>query len=451
MGESSIRVNPVGMPCRHRSIAKIAMSAPATVTGPTLPPLPPSLRERPQRSARRWLMLGVLALLIPGLGWAGYQGWRWSQTRSFFQQCEAARLAEDWRFEREIAGKWAEWDPNAARAWWFAAEAAQELEDFEDLAFCLGHVPRSDPKSLIALVEKANLEWTALNRPMVAIQTSQQVLAREPRITEIQSRVISFYAMNLQRVPMLKAIRAAITAGSEPQESYPYLVMADVLTFSNGDKLNSRWLSSDPDETRFKVALAVHTAMNVTQSAEAGESAEMIEVNAEAKRQLQWFLDKLPHDPVLLPHLMHRAYRESDVQRMGELLQQIDEQSVDDHMVWVFRGWYRMETGDVADAETSLLEALRLHPISPLAHHEYAKLLRKLQRPEKEIEREQRLAAIGRELRTTLLQLPSVLELSEQHLRAIANYAEACGDNQIAEALSMRLEPLPTTLPRLVP
>ncbi len=423
----------------------VFMSASATVAEAIAPPSPPE--NRPRRwFPSRWLS-GLVLVLIPALGWGGYLGWHWFQSRSFRQQCEAARIAEDWRFERQIAGQWAAWDPDAGRAWWYAAEAAQNLEDYEDLADCLGQVPKSDPKALIALVEKANLEWTALNRPMSAIQTSQQILAIEPRITEIQSRVISFYAMNLQRAPMLKAIRAAMTIGSEPKESYPYLVMADILTFSNGEKLNSRWLASAPDEIRFKVALAVHMSMNFTQSAEAGESPEVIELHREAKQQLQWFLDKLPHDPVLLTHIMHRAYRESDLTRMGELLQLIDEQSIDDHMVWVFRGWYHLETGDLDDAEEALREALRLHPLSPLAHHESAKLLRKMQRPEAEIEREQRLAATGRELRTALLQTPTAVEASAKLLAEIQAYAEACGDEQVSQALKYRLEPLPIPFP----
>src|SRR5205814_966370 len=124
---------------------------------------------------------GLVVVLLCAAPWGGYRGWRWYQTRQFREQCLEAREAEDWHILREAAKNWAAWDPAAGRAWWYAAEAAQQLDDLDDLALCLGNVPKSDPKVLFALVEKANLEWTALNRPLQALETSQQVLTRDAR------------------------------------------------------------------------------------------------------------------------------------------------------------------------------------------------------------------------------------------------------------------------------
>ena len=408
-----------------------------TVSPPPESATPGGGLRRGNRS--RWVWWGLVALLCCA-PWGGYRGWRWYQTRWFREQCLSARETQDWHAERNFAKRWTGWDPAAGRAWWYAAEAAQELDDLEDMAFCLGNVPPSDPKVLFAQIEKANLEWTALNRPLQALETSQRVIARDPRITEIQSRLISFYAMNLQRASMLNAIRAAIDAGAEPKESYAYLILADLLSFSNGTSLNSRWLTAAPDEPRFKIGLAVHTSMGFAQNVDTTGTADAAEIDRQAMQQIQWFLDQNSHDPVLLTFMMYRAYQAGDVNRVGELLKQVDETIVDDHMIWVYRCWYHVAFDDFQEAEAAVREALRLHPLSPLAHHEYAKLLRKLLRPETEVEARQKLAAAGRELRTRLLALSSALDATPEIVELIALYAEECDDQQVAAALRNRLE-----------
>jgi hypothetical protein len=389
-----------------------------------------------------WAIILVSAVVGSAM-WAAPRVWHWYHTRHFREQCQAARKSRDWHTLRLCAGDWAAWDSAAGQAWWYGAEAAQELENLEDVVLCLGNVPPSDPNSLIASVEKANLEWTALNRPLEALATSNRIIGRDPRVTEIQSRVISFYAMTLQRAAMLKAIRSAMDAGAEPKEAYTYLVLADLLMFVNGASLNSRWLSSAPDEMRFKIGLAVNTSQEFAYNADLTGTADASEMDREASRQIEWFLDSAPHDPVLLTFLMYRAYQASDVDRVGELLNQVDQTAIDDHMVWVYRAYYHRAFDEFAAAEDAICEALRLHPLSPLAHHEYASLLRTMQRAPAEVEKEQRLAAAGRALRTQVLRLPSALDITAEMFESLARYAEQCADEQVAAAVAHRLEPRP--------
>jgi len=370
---------------------------------------------------------------------AGYWGWNRLQERQFRQRCEEARRNEDWRSEREIAKSWAAWDPAANDPWWRAAEAAQELEDPEDVAFCLGHVQENDPKFLFAFVEKANLEWTVLNRPLEALETSQLIISKDPKVAEIQSRLISFYAMTLQRVELIKSIRAAIAVRAEPREAYTYLILADSLSFANGADLNGRWLAACPDDLRFKIGLAVSTSESIFRNADVAASANAAELEQEADRQLKWFLESASHNPALLTYLMNRAYEGGNVGRIGELLQKVDDSGVNDHMVWVYRGWYHMEMKELADAELALQEALRLHSLSGLAHHEYARLLRLMQRPEAEVEQQQRIARSGKQLRGKLILQQNARDVPLEVFDEIISYAQECGDNLVAEGLSRRL------------
>ncbi|MFM7925930.1 MAG: hypothetical protein ACKPJJ_37395, partial [Planctomycetaceae bacterium] len=192
---------------------------------------------------RRWRRVaGAIAalLLLAGLG----IGSAWliqNRTRSqFLARCEQAKREGLWAELRVAADEWSQWDSLDPQPRWLAAEAAQQQDEFQDLADCLGKIPPSDPNYAFALAEKANVEWTALNRPLLALQTSEQAVQLEPRLTDTHSRIISFYAMTGRRIAMLKAIRAALQAGAEPREAYTYLVMADILSFSNGSELNEK-------------------------------------------------------------------------------------------------------------------------------------------------------------------------------------------------------------------
>ena len=60
-----------------------------------------------------------------------------------------------------------------------------------------------------------------------------------------------------------------------------------------------------------------------------------------------------------------------------------------------------------------------------------------------DVEREQRLAGEGRELRSLLLRRPTVADLDTELLQRIQQYAADCGDERVAKALAVRLQPRP--------
>lgn len=396
---------------------------------------PPSESDGASGNSRRRRWSVAIIILLTGAMAAPF-AIRSLKAHQFNAACEAARSAEDWYSLRDSARRWVEWEPTASRGWWLAAEAAQQLQDHADLAHCLGKIPPSDPNALLAYSEKANLEWTVLNRPLDALQTSRRVLQMDERVLEVHSRVISFYAMTLQRSKMLQAIRRAIRARAEPRECYSYLMVADLMSFTNGADLNSRWLAAEPDEVRFKIGLAVHTSMSIEQALGTSTGGRQ-ELKQQADQQLAWFLEKAPSDPVLLTHLMHTAYKASDLNRVAELLQQVSEEAAGDHMVWVFRAWYHSQMDEHERALEAIQEALKLHPISPLARHEYASILRRSQ--QSGVARQQQLAAVGRELRTRVLQLTTAADIDAALLREIQQFAADCGDDLVAAALQYRL------------
>lgn len=396
--------------------------------------MPPVLSPPRGGQRRRWLFsLFFVLLLLSGGSYWGYRSWK---TNQFASECTALKKEKNWERLKEVAGQWTTWNSGDPKAWWMASVAALELDEYENLEFCLLQIPDHDSNYLVAQVELANLQWTALNKPRNALETSQRVLELDSRVPEAHARIISFYAMTGQRAKMLQAIRFAIQNRAEPREAYTYALMSDVLSFTNSIEMNSKWMKGAPSEAEFKIGMAVSTAMKFQMDLEVSPDDETQKMAEEAGRQLSSFLEANPDNPVLLSYMMNQAYRNGDATRMAELLEKVGERSSDDHMMWVYRGWFHAQAGETQQALESIQQALKLHPISPLAHHEYAAILRMQEAPD--AAREQRIASYGRELRTQMMQMPSAADLTPLLLVQLHSYAKECGDEQIAAGITSR-------------
>jgi tetratricopeptide (TPR) repeat protein len=396
---------------------------------PQTPVMPPARRSR-----RRLLLLAFAALCVVSA--SGYWGYRTWKTNAFATQCAELKKEKNWEKLREVAGQWTTWNPTDGTAWWMASSAALELDEYENLEFCLTQIPPTDPNYLVALVELANLQWSALNKPVEALATSEKALEIDPRVPEANARIISFYAMTGQRAKLLNAIRQAIRHHAEPREAYTYLLMSDVLAFTNSIETNSKWMKGAPNTLEFKVGMAVSTAMKFQMDLEVSPDEETRKMAGEAGRQLNSFLEANPDNPVLLAFLMNQAYRNGELEVMAKLLEKVGENAANDHMMWVYKAWFHSQSGDTKQAEEAIQQALAIHPMSPLAHHEKAAILRLQQHAD--TAKEQRIASCGRDLRTQMMQLTSAADITPVLMVQLHSYATECGDTEVADAIAQR-------------
>ncbi len=375
----------------------------------------------------------LVIIALAGL-WPGFRAWQSWRANSFRTRCLEARDRLDPAAEKAAASQWVTWDPASSEAWLFLAEAASDLGEPQRAADCLDHIPPDHPQAIAIYLQKAELEWTLLNQPLRGLETCRRIVDLHPRAAEAHGRIIAYYAFSLQRPKLLQAIRRAIEAGAAPREAYTYLLLADHLVMTNGVEFIGRWLASDPDAEEFIIPLAVYAAMNCERDAGRTASSAAAEQDAQALNDLDDLLRNSPHNPVLLSYLLSRHVEEGNLHAVAQLLQQVDTTGADDHMVWVFRGWWHAQQGDLADAEAALQQALKLHPLSPRARNEYAGVLRRLKKLP-EAEQMGRLAAEGHELRKELLLLPEAAAVSDPLLERIALDASSCDDQQVAQAL----------------
>jgi cytochrome c-type biogenesis protein CcmH/NrfG len=384
-----------------------------------------------------WLSGAILLTVGCVGGMKLYDSWEQHRNGEFEQLCRAADQKRDWESLIKTAEEWSQWRPISADAWLFLAEGYLQTGKVEKSLHALDQVRRHDPKAVPALNKKAEIEFDLLNRPLLSEQTSLELLQLEPRLTVVRSRLIFFYALSLQRVKLIEQIKASIEYGSEPPDAYVYLFLCDHLYFSNGSQLNSKWLRSSPRSEVFLIAAAVQFEQ-IMQRLE-NQTDETAKTRRESQDKLNRFLAQFPNNSALLRCFLHRYAEESKVDDVARILAMVPPEAGNDSVFWRFRGWYQAAVDDLEGAEEAYRKSLELTQIDWRTWLGLAEVLR-LKGDLQEAERCQKIALTGKRLRQDILQLPTAKDITDAQLHRISEYAEACGDSQLANHLQFRLQ-----------
>lgn len=429
---------------------------------------PTTLETRAPTSRRRIVFWLLLLVVLAGLtAWAAFAGYRGYRLASFEPACRQALEAEQWEQLRRRASQWAAWQPENADPWIYWAEAAQRLGDFERAAELLGNLPDDHPRTVPALLERSGLLFGALNRPGEGAETCRRVRQLDPTECEAWKREIYYYAMTLQRREMVETIHAAMDAGCELPAHYIYLIGTDWLNFSDGYEVNGRWLTADPENETLLVARAIHfvgaaglaekvtegEALSATRLVDQAGQVEQLSgepqgrepagdfQQPEADRVMRDYLRRFPGNLELLAYFLEEAVSEQDVERVAELLAEAPAESAKDNRFWRYKGWVHARQRELDEAEQAYNEALRWNPYDWVSRHQLADVLRRGQRYE-EVEQLERLSAEGKDLRRTLMELRDINAIPHPLLERMANYCEACGQQQVARHLRRRIDGL---------
>lgn len=371
--------------------------------------------------------------------WFGYRTWATYQLEQLNQECRRAMRDGDVDRLEQLASRWSARDPGNALPWLYLADAAQRRGDIDQAIAALGQVPATTPQAVAAYCEKAKLEFGEGNHVLDGVQTCQRVLQLDPKSPDAHTLLIAYYGMTFQRTALLAQIHEAIRLRSEPRESYPYLIIADNLSFTNGAKLNDRWRLGAPKSEVLEVAWALHLAKHARQAALSSSNAEKHELAREAVFQINAYAKGYPQNTALMEYLMSMAVDAGDTATMAQLLGRVPKDQGAEYMLWRYRGWYHAARGELKDAERAYRQSLSLHPLSWRTRFEYAGLLRRLER-KSEVNEWEELALQGKAIQDDVSKLVSMRDVPNALLQRIAEYAEACGDRVVAEGLHRRLQ-----------
>ncbi len=383
-------------------------------------------------------IVATVALAVGG--WRARATWLERQATEAEQACALAEQSADWSRLEQLARAWRDWAPQEPVAALYLATALERQGRAAEAAEALQSVRLNGSQDIEAHERLAKLQFGPLDQPLEGLETCEQLLAMDPKNAAARGYKIHFFAMTLQRMRLIEAVREAIDLRVEQPEHYLYLLMIDDLSFRDGLEITSRWLAQHPDSKVLQSAHAVHQARHSRAEALEQPGPDTAAEYAAAQAQLAELLVADPANPAYLEMSMLEAQDNSEVDRLGELLAQVPETHAKDPVFWRYRGWYLSAVGDPEASEQAYRRALELNPLSWQTRSEYASLLR-LQQRTREVNAMQRLAADGQQISLAIRHLKHVREVDQDQMRLLAEYAAECSDWQVANGLYRRLPP----------
>lgn len=387
--------------------------------------------------------LAVIGLVMTAAVF-GPQWWRDWQAQNFERQCRELRNLRDWSQLASVSETWSRSDPARANAWLFRAEAAESQRKYVAAAEFLFRVPSQDPKSIPAAMEGATILLSKANRPIEGVEALEKLLQREPRIADAHRHLIQYYALTLQRQPLLRQIRFAIAHEREPSESYVYLFLVDTLRLSNGVEMNSHWLEAYPGHETFLVARALHMEeqreVARRRAAENKENPTELSPGSVPDRSqaLAELFRKYPHNLELMAYEIEQSLLVGDHERVIEILSQAPPEIDEDNRFWRFKGQVHEDKGQIDEAESAYRMSAKMNPLDWRTWNSLAKIER-LKGRFSEVSRLQSLVNRADNLRQQIRGLASVENVGTEWLLDFSQFAQDAGDDQVAKALFRRI------------
>jgi len=387
--------------------------------------------------------LSVIGLVIT-VAVFGSQWRRDWQARDFERQCRALRNSRDWSQLASVSETWTRNDPGRANAWLFRAEVAESQRQYVAAAEFLFQVPPQDPKSIPAAMKGATILLSKANRPIEGVDALEKLLQREPRIAEAHHHLIQYYALTLQRDPLMRQIRFAIAHKRETPEAYVYLFLVDTLRLSNGVEMNNRWLEAYPDHETFLVAKALH--MEERREAARRRAAESkdnpTDISSETipdrSQTLAELFRKYPHNLELMAYEIEQSLLVGEIDRVITVLSQAPPEIDEDNRFWRFKGQVHEDKGQIDEAELAYRMSVKMNPLDWRTWNSLAKIER-LKGRFSEVNRLQNLVKSADKLRHQVRGLDAVENIGNEWLLDLLRFAQEAGDDQIVKALSQRI------------
>ncbi|MBL7044963.1 MAG: hypothetical protein ISR77_40425, partial [Pirellulaceae bacterium] len=339
-----------------------------------------------------------------------------------------------------LAGRWRWWDRGKAAPLIYLAEAANRTERYERAAELLDQLPDDDPMTPPALLERSDIQFGPLNRPIEGAETLDRVIKLDPKLVEARRRLVYFYAFTLQRRKMVDLAYDTVRHDCDLPETIVYILLQDSLSFSNAYKENTRWLRGDPDKELFLVARALHRirSSGVDDTEDPKEGPRDKDGTPFHRKVVAEYFAKFPQNLELMAYYLQLSSTSGDVDEVARLLSRAPPEAENDNRFWRYKGWLHAAQGELRQAKESYERALLLNGYDYVSRHQLAGVERRFKRLE-QVKALEELAIEGKAVQRELRQLEDVANVPEGLLKRMALYAEKCGDDVVASQLNYRI------------
>ena len=391
------------------------------------------------RRGRRWWLIGTACTILVLAG--AFFLVRRSVILSLSGSCREALRAGDWERVERLAGRWRWWDRGKAAPLIYLAEAANRTERYERAAELLDQLPDDDPMTPPALLERSDIQFGPLNRPIEGAETLDRVIKLDPKLVEARRRLVYFYAFTLQRRKMVDLAYDTVRHDCDLPETIVYILLQDSLSFSNAYKENTRWLRGDPDKELFLVARALHRirSSGVDDTEDPKEGPRDKDGTPFHRKVVAEYFAKFPQNLELLAYYLQLSSTSGDVDEVARLLSRAPPEAENDNRFWRYKGWLHAAQGELRQAKESYERALLLNGYDYVSRHQLAGVERRFKRLE-QVKALEELAIEGKAVQRELRQLEDVANVPEGLLKRVALYAEQCGDDLVASQLNYRIQ-----------
>lgn len=396
---------------------------------------------------RIFRILCVSLILAGGL----VPAWNWYDTRktaALAAACRAAILEEQWDAAQSLAEQWVSRSPQDGQAWLSLADVAKHRGDLAATAECLGRIPTTDESYLNTQMLRGDLLLDGLKRPDEAVAVWKAMLAVSPQANVAYQRLLYVYSMTLQRELLVKQIRVAMQNHAEPPEAYGYILTAPNLVFTDGYVKVGQWLQSNPDDETLKVAQAVFAARTNPSKGMKMFGKNAVEMG-DASRVMEC-LKEYPDNLELRAFVIEKAIGDADMAALGLALQKLPTAAENDSRFWRYIGTFRDSQRRPQEAAEAFQQSVKLHPLDWKSHHELGAIERVLGHAELAAKHAE-LGARGKQLEREFMELPNATQADSVLLEKLLSFAKDCGDPDVVNGLTYRLQEPGSSAPAAIP
>ena len=381
------------------------------------------------------VIAGILAILVA----LSIPGYRWFEERrmgQFKSACVEATKAKQWERLQAIAEGWQNWDTSSNDALLYRAEANFQQGELDEAADLLGRVSDDYHGVLDALTFQGEIFYGDLHRPEDAEKSWQRILSINPKSIHAHQRLISYYAVSLQRKKMVEQIRRAFDLRAEPPEAYAYLLLTNALGFTEGMVHVRNWLTSTPGHETFEAAEAVYMASH-PENTNVKNAYQDSHFKPGDQRAMDACLKKYPRNIEVLAFHIEKQMYFGKADEVVKLLGSAPPEAMEDSRFWRFRAWLLQKSKDNEQAKEALQTSLKIDPFSWRSRWELGEVLRALELPN-EAESMQAVAMEGKSLQEQLYKTDG-RALTWDLVHKMRTYLKNTDDKDALEALDHRI------------
>ncbi|MBD3674813.1 MAG: hypothetical protein HUJ26_14945 [Planctomycetaceae bacterium] len=393
----------------------------------------------PQKNGLGRLLLITLVFLLVGAGlgvFVSLQNRAEKQQEQFRALSSEAVNKEEWGRLEIVAQKWLDWDADNNDALMFLAEAQLQSGELAEAADTLGRVSDGYQAAIAALSYRGEILSSDLHLAYEAESTWKRILELDPENTHAHQRLITFYALSIQRQKMVDQIRESMKRNAEPPEAYAYLILTNAMGFTSGLVQVQNWRKHYPEDETFEVAEAIYKAKYENRS-KADDEFEKSPIAPGNQTLINDCLKKYPQNiEILAFHLELNAYF-GKTDRVIELLQKAPPEAMKDARFWRHRAWLLRQTQQQQKGLEALEKSLEIDPFSWRSRWLKAEILRQLGREQEAIET-QELAIAGKLLEEKLYKTDG-RALKWGLVMEMHGYIEQLGQTEVLSSLNYRI------------